>query len=82
MELSNQGKWLLGSTLVTIGTILFIFGWTSPFWPPWFGWLGLPIVKTVFPIAFTLVFIVLFFYGLTLISRTDPPPTEIVDTTE
>ena len=73
MQLTNQGKWLFGIALVSIASILFVVAWTAPFWPPWFGWLGLPVIKTLFPIAVMLIFIVLFLYSLVLLSRTNPP---------
>lgn len=73
MELTNQGKWLLGSTLISVGSILFVIAWTAPYWPPWFGWLGLPLIKTLFPVVVMLVFIILFLYGLAILSRTNPP---------
>jgi hypothetical protein len=82
MELSNQGKWLLGSSLLAIGAILFVIGWTAPFWPPWFGWLGFPVIKTLFPIVVMLVFGGVFMYGLILLSRTDPPPTSVTEINE
>jgi len=77
MELTNQRKWLLGSILLSIASIVFVVAWTAPFWPPEFGLLSLPLVKTLFPIAVILVFIVLFLYGIILLSRTQPSPTNV-----
>ncbi|MFX0167763.1 MAG: hypothetical protein ACFE89_08635 [Candidatus Hodarchaeota archaeon] len=80
MELSNQGKWLLGIIIITLSTILFVLGWTSPFWPPGLGWLGLPIMKTVFPLTVTSLCVLIYFFGLVLLARTDPPPMSIMET--
>ena len=82
MELTNHGKWLLGSTLISVASILFVIAWTAPFWPPSFGWLSLPLVKTIFPIVVMIGFVVLFLYGIIVLSKTEVPPFEVLEPKE
>ena len=63
-------------TLLVIGSILFVLGWTAPFWPPNFPIWNLPFMKTVFPLITSIIFIALLLYSLLILSRTSPPPTE------
>ena len=82
MELTNQEKWLIGSTLLSVGSILFVIGWTAPYWPPWGGWLSLPLMKTLFPVLAMSGFVIFFLYGLAILSQTVTPPTQVAELDE
>ncbi len=71
LNLTNQSRWVLAVLFQLIGTVLFVAGWTSPFLPvpDTLFWM-----KTVFPIAASLGFVLFFFVSLLILSKTPPPP--------
>lgn len=72
LNLTDQARWIIGAILLSVGSILFVVGWTSPFWPPDAVWWGLPWVKTIFPLLAAGTFVVLFFISLWVLSKTTP----------
>ena len=71
LNLTNQSRWVLAVLFQLIGTVLFVAGWTSPFLPVPYT---LFWMKTVFPIAASLGFVLFFFVSLLILSKTPPPP--------
>ncbi|MFW9831659.1 MAG: hypothetical protein ACFFD8_07785 [Candidatus Thorarchaeota archaeon] len=82
VNLTNRGRWIIASFLLTIGAFFFVIGWTSPFWPSYWGWLGLPWIKTTFPFAMSLVFLILLIFGIWVLSKTSTAPIEVGEKTK
>ncbi len=76
LKLSNRGRWILATILLTIASIVFAFGWTAPFWPEWVPILGSDLFKTTFFFISSGIFIVLFLYSLYILFKTTPPQIE------
>ncbi|MFX1319697.1 MAG: hypothetical protein ACFE9D_01840 [Promethearchaeota archaeon] len=76
--LSDRARWILGIVLITIASTVFAFGWTSPFWPAGYPILGSEFFKTSFFFISSAIFIVFFFVGLYLLTKTKPPPSKPV----
>lgn len=77
-NLSDRGRWTLAFILLTIASIIFAIGWTSPFWPAGYPLLGSDFFKTTFFFISSGIFIVLFFFSLYLLAKTSPPPIKPV----
>lgn len=77
-KMSDRGRWLLAALLLTIGSIIFAFGWTAPFWPAWVPLLGSDLFKTTYFFISSGIFIGLLIYSLFLLLNTTPPPTKSV----
>jgi hypothetical protein len=73
---SDRTRWILGTVLITIASIVFAIGWTSPFWPADYPILGSGFIKTSFFFISSVIFIVLFFVGIYLLAKTSAPPIE------
>lgn len=74
LKLTNRGRWILASLLLSISVIIFAIGWTSPFWPEWYPILGSDFFKTIFFFISSGIFVILFFFGLYLLATTTSHP--------
>ncbi len=79
---TDQTKWIIATILLSVSCVLFVIGWTSPFWPPEAEWLGLPWAKTIFPLLISSTFVVLFSIGLWVLSQTAPSYSVTVQESE